>query len=145
MTYLKLYITFLYVLLIFFKSLQVYCQSHVPKTGPGKLDGFSVGIKAALRAPKTSNLVNEQIRGNNYNPLNTCGNFNGTSNMTNSHNHSNGNSSTNGANSRLVNMAGRFDASALHIQHGLNATKLQSNYRPPAEQAKITEFLVSFF
>ena len=65
--------------------------------------------------------------------------------MTNSHNHSNGNSGLiNGANnSRLVNMAGRFDASALHIQHGLNATKLQSNYRPPA--AKLTEFLVSLF
>lgn len=66
--------------------------------------------------------------------------------MTNSHNHSNGNSSgqLNGANnSRLVNMAGRFDATALHIQHGINATKLQSNYRPPA--AKLNEFLVSNF
>ena len=117
----------------------------MPKTGPGKLDGLSVGIKAALRAPKTNNLVNEQIRGNNYNPLNICA-FNGTSNMTNSHNnHSNGNSSgqLNGANSRLVNMAGRFDASALHIQHSLQQTKLQSNYRP--QTAKITEFLVSFF
>ena len=107
-----------------------------------------LGIKAALRAPRTSNLVNEQIRGNNYNPLNSCA-FNGTSNMTN-HNHSNGNSSglINGANNssqRLVNMAGRFDASALHIQHGLNATKLQSNYRPPTEHTKITEFLVSNF
>ena len=108
------------------------------------MDGLSVGIKAALRAPKTNNLVNEQIRGNNYNPLNSCA-FNGAPNMTNSHNHSNGNSGLiNGANnSRLVNMAGRFDASALHIQHGLNATKLQSNYRPPA--AKLTEFLVSLF
>lgn len=67
--------------------------------------------------------------------------------MTNSHNHSNGNSSglQNGNNnSRLVNMAGKFDSTALHIQHSLNATKLQSNYRPPIEH-KITEFLVSVF
>ncbi|KAL3221250.1 hypothetical protein MRX96_029583 [Rhipicephalus microplus] len=42
---------------------EVYCQNHVPKTGPGHLDGMSVGIKAALSVPKTNNLVNDQIRG----------------------------------------------------------------------------------
>ncbi|KAG9508823.1 Hillarin, partial [Fragariocoptes setiger] len=31
---------------------EVYCQSHCPKTGPGRLDGSAVGIRAALNAPK---------------------------------------------------------------------------------------------
>lgn len=134
---------------------QVYCQSHVPKSGPGKLDGLSVGIKAALTAPKTNHLVNEQIRGLPSgatgtaalgfqgcaaNPIATC-----TSNGPTSNGHCSNKSSniaTNGSR-QAVSMAGRFDASALHIQHGLNATKLQSNYRPPVEHAKIQEFLVS--
>lgn len=42
---------------------EVYCSSHVPKIGPGHLDGSSVGIRSALNVPKSSNFVNEQIRG----------------------------------------------------------------------------------
>jgi hypothetical protein len=42
---------------------EVYCNSHVPKIGPGHLDGSSVGIRSALNVPKSSNFVNEQIRG----------------------------------------------------------------------------------
>ncbi|XP_074593550.1 peptidase hillarin isoform X2 [Brevipalpus obovatus] len=38
-------------------------------------------------------------------------------------------------------MAGRFDASALHIQHGINATKLQRNYKSSPDETKIEEFL----
>jgi len=40
-------------------------------------------------------------------------------------------------------MAGKFDASALHIQHGINATKLQRNYKSAENGTKIEEFLVS--
>lgn len=43
--------------------LQVYCSSHVPKSGPGHLDNTSVGIRQALNAPRTNKFVNEQIRG----------------------------------------------------------------------------------
>lgn len=43
---------------------QVYCNSHVPKSGPGHFDQTSVGIRQALNAPKSKNIVNEQIRGN---------------------------------------------------------------------------------
>lgn len=46
-----------------FISFQVYCCSHVPKTGPGHLDQTSVGIRQALNVPKSTNYVNEQIRG----------------------------------------------------------------------------------
>lgn len=42
---------------------QVYCCSHVPKSGPGHLDQSSVGIRQALSVPKSTNYVNEQIRG----------------------------------------------------------------------------------
>ena len=34
----------------------------MPKIGPGKFDGESIGIKAAINAPKSSTFVNEQIR-----------------------------------------------------------------------------------
>lgn len=42
---------------------EVYCNSHVPKIGPGHLDGSSVGIRSALNVPRSQNFVNEQIRG----------------------------------------------------------------------------------
>ena len=41
---------------------EVYCSQHVPKTGPGKFDTESVGIKLAMNAPKSAPYVNEQIR-----------------------------------------------------------------------------------
>lgn len=122
----------------------------MPKSGPGKLDGLSVGIKAALRAPKTNHLVNEQIRGlpgaiGSPVAHHAC-QGGGTTHMNGTVN--NGSNSKNGvvlgsSGRQAVSLAGRFDATALHIQHGLNATKLQSNYRPPVEHAKIEEFLVS--
>lgn len=50
-------------LLVLCSSAQVYCSSHVPKSGPGHLDQTSVGIRQALNVPKTNKFVNEQIRG----------------------------------------------------------------------------------
>jgi hypothetical protein len=41
---------------------EVYCSTHVPKIGPGKFDGESIGIKSALNAPKSATIINEQIR-----------------------------------------------------------------------------------
>jgi hypothetical protein len=117
------------------------------------LDGLSVGIKAALTAPKTNHLVNEQIRGLPSGVGGTAVGFQGCT-VTSTACAANGNSSNGvcikagsnvGNGSRqAISMAGRFDASALHIQHGLNATKLQSNYRPPVEHARIQEFLVIY-
>ncbi|XP_054161637.1 hillarin-like [Oppia nitens] len=111
---------------------QVYCQSHVPKTGPGKLDGSSVGIKQALNVPKTNHLVNEQIRGSGKATLNaesigikTALN---NSKLANDSHH-------------RENMAGHFDSSALHIQHGLNQTRLQKVYKHTGVESRINEFL----
>ena len=42
---------------------EVYCNSHVPKIGPGHLDNSSVLIRSALNVPRSTNFVNEQIRG----------------------------------------------------------------------------------
>lgn len=44
---------------------QVYCNSHVPKSGPGHFDQNSVGIRQAMNVPKSTNLINDQIRGLN--------------------------------------------------------------------------------
>ncbi|XP_046750994.1 hillarin isoform X1 [Diprion similis] len=46
---------------------EVYCSSHVPKPGPGTLDGSSVGIRSALNVPR-SGYVNEQIRAGGPSP-----------------------------------------------------------------------------
>ncbi|XP_015782055.1 hillarin [Tetranychus urticae] len=113
---------------------EVYCQSHVPKTGPGKLDGLSVGIKQALNIPKPNHLVNDQIRGSGKGTFDVEALGIKTALSTpkpyEPEQHRN-----------RENMAGRFDASALHIQHGINATKLQRNYKNAADEAKIEEFL----
>lgn len=35
----------------------------MPKSGPGHFDQNSVGIRQALNVPKSTNLINDQIRG----------------------------------------------------------------------------------
>lgn len=100
---------------------EVYCQSHMPKTGPGHLDGMCVGIKAALSVPKTNNLVNDQIRGFGK------GTFDADALGIKSALSS---PRTHDPDIRhRDHLAGRFDASALHITHALNATKVQRSYQ----------------
>ncbi|CAL1300650.1 unnamed protein product [Larinioides sclopetarius] len=100
---------------------EVYCQSHMPKTGPGHLDGMSVGIKAALSVPKTNHLVNDQIRGFGKGTFDADA-LGIKSALSSPRTHE----------PDIRNrdhMAGRFDASALHITHALNATKVQRGYQ----------------
>jgi len=96
---------------------EVYCVSHVPKIGPGHLDGSAVGIRSALNVPKSFNYVNEQIRGGKgkggaYVPEST------------------------GVRTQHPgeHQYGRFDASALHIAHALRATEIQRSYQRPQEK-----------
>lgn len=114
---------------------EVYCVSHVPKIGPGHLDGSAVGIRSALNVPKSFNYVNEQIRGGGK------GTFDAEAlaikpHLNNGRQHSgeNGNFSD--------HQYGRFDASALHIAHALRATELQRSYRRPIEKP-LDSYLVS--
>lgn len=116
----------------------------MPKTGPGKLDGFSVGIKTALNVPKKGNhLVNDQIRGNGYKLAMGADSMNVkqvfvTHEPTVPH----------FGNKPHHFPAGHFDASALHIQHAVNQTKMNRNgvlrhsVRPGIE-SRINDFLVS--
>ncbi|XP_076355928.1 hillarin-like [Tachypleus tridentatus] len=112
---------------------EVYCQNHVPKTGPGTLDGMSVGIKSALAAPRTNHLVNDQIRGSGKGTLDVdaIGIKTALSSPRVSETDSRNRES----------LAGKFDASALHIAHGIKATKLQQKYRSPCAERTMDEYL----
>ncbi|XP_046920221.2 peptidase hillarin [Dermatophagoides farinae] len=121
---------------------EVYCQSHVPKTGPGHLDGQSVGIKAALNVPKKNHLINEQIRVSGSKPALSTDALTIKQAMGN---HSD--QSTSGKPHYYP--AGHFDASALHIQHAVNQTKLNRSTNGlrhsvrPGIESRINDFLDS--
>lgn len=124
---------------------EVYCSSHVPKIGPGHLDGTSVGIRSALNVPKSTTFVNDQIRGSgkgtfDAEALNIRQHLNGgTPNhrsqsplpISGGGGGMGGNGLYNGspcAPDGSGYQYGRFDASALHIAHALRATELHKSY-----------------
>ncbi|GAB0089951.1 uncharacterized protein DMENIID0001_045800 [Sergentomyia squamirostris] len=98
---------------------EVYCSSHVPKSGPGHLDQTSVGIRQALNVPKTNKFINEQIRGSQR-----------QSTPNGYHRGRDLNSSANDSDYKY----GRFDASALHIAHALKQTEIQKAYNKRREK-----------
>ncbi|CAL4078281.1 unnamed protein product, partial [Meganyctiphanes norvegica] len=111
---------------------EVYCSSHVPKIGPGHLDGEAVGIKSALNVPRSSNAFSDQIRPGGR-PSIDGDSILGNSPWRGGENHSG--SSENGHNSSMSDYKyGRFDSTALHIAHVLNATKIQKSYSKPLDQ-----------
>ncbi|XP_054014626.1 hillarin isoform X2 [Hylaeus anthracinus] len=124
---------------------EVYCSSHVPKPGPGTLDGSSVGIRSALNVPR-SGYVNEQIRAGGASPRGVYPpwhlNGHGSPPATNSSNrefHGNaGGGATSPYNHNYAGdgsyQYGRFDASALHIAHALKQTELQKGYSKAREK-----------
>ena len=95
----------------------------MPKTGPGRLDGNSVGIKAALNVPKKNHLVNDQIRGSGPKAPAFGSDAIGIKQAIVL------NESIAHSGRPHLYPAGHFDASALHIQHAVNQTKLI--HRPP--------------
>lgn len=113
---------------------EVYCHRHCPKTGPGKLDNQSVGIRTALNAPKVFDITayhqtNEHMtssneshfvnnRSNNNSPISPTA-FNNSNNK----NHPN------------------VDSSALYIQHAVQQTKLQNIYKQSQVDKKISQFI----
>lgn len=116
---------------------EVYCSTHVPKIGPGKFDGESMGIKRALNAPKSSTFVNEQIRPGGKAHFDADA-LAIRSQMQPPH-HKDSKSSSNGhhhtdAAPSAHHRWGHFDSSALHIQHALRATEVQRKYSKPIEQ-----------
>lgn len=109
----------------------------MPKTGPGRLDGMSVGIKAALNVPKTNSLVNDQIRGSGKGTFDADALGIKTALSTPKLNQ------PDYSKLHKESMAGHFDASALHIQHAVNQTRLQKIYKHAGVESRINEFLVS--
>ncbi|XP_070490202.1 hillarin [Chironomus tepperi] len=112
---------------------EVYCSSHVPKSGPGHFDQNSVGIRQALNVPKSTNLINDQIRGTSRDQ------FDGVQRqMTPNGHNGNGNSIRDHVSPSYNDSSdykyGRFDASALHIAHALKQTEIQKSYNKAREK-----------
>ena len=127
---------------------EVYCIQHVPKIGAGRLDKDAIEIKAALNVPKVSIGVNEQIRPGGKSS------FDAEALAIKSHIHNRTTpevkqqtEGTNGNHEFIEDERkrnwGRFDSSALHIQHALKQTAVQKKYSKPHAHA-IESFLVSF-
>lgn len=129
---------------------EVYCSQHVPKIGAGRIDKDSVEIKAALNVPKVSIGINEQIRPGGKSS------FDAEALAIKSHivNRTAGQdgegrrvSENNGYHDEVDERKknwGRFDSSALHIQHALKQTAVQKKYNKPHAHA-IESFLVSYY
>ncbi|XP_013773095.1 hillarin-like, partial [Limulus polyphemus] len=112
---------------------EVYCNSHVPRTGPGHLDGTSVGIKSALKAPKQNNIVNDQIRGSGKGTIDSDA-IGIKSVLSYARVHEN-------EGRHRHHFAGTFDVNALHVAHGINATKVQKRYSVEQRVCKLDEYL----
>ncbi|XP_017762848.1 PREDICTED: uncharacterized protein LOC108552672 [Eufriesea mexicana] len=135
---------------------EVYCSSHVPKPGPGTLDGSSVVIRSALNVPR-SGYVNEQIRAGGGSPRGVYPPCYDNVDSPNCARHLNGHGSPPATNSSQRDLHGnagggasspynhnysgdgsyqygRFDASALHIAHALKQTELQKGYSKAREK-----------
>jgi len=123
---------------------EVYCSQHVPKIGAGQVDMEAMGIKAAMNVPKSSTASNEQIRpgGKAF--------FDAEALAIKSHlthrttvqvevaaTNGNGNAVDEERAYKQRNW-GRFDSSALHIQHALKQTAVQKSYHKPHAQAIAT-------
>ena len=138
---------------------EVYCHQHVPKIGPGHFDSESIGIKSAIEAPKSAQMVNEQIRPGgkasfDCDALAIRAQMKLSTSSTTSRNgeqeveqgtngHSNGGAII--SNHPNAHQWGRYDSSALHIQHALRATEVQRKYSKPIYDKPIETYLVSIY
>ena len=122
---------------------EVYCSTHVPKIGAGTVNQDALGIKAAMNVPKSTYFVNEQIRPGGKSQ------FDSEALAIKAHlhhrvaNHKPDVNANNGYAEKSRNW-GRFDSSALHIQHALKQTAVQKKYHKPHAQA-INSFLVRIY
>lgn len=122
---------------------EVYCSTHVPKIGAGHLNQEALGIKAALNVPRLNQFVNEQIRPGGKSQFDSEAIAIKAHLNNRIHNHQDkvDVNSNNGYHEKSRNW-GRFDSSALHIQHALKQTAVQKKYHKPHAQA-INSFLVN--
>ena len=132
---------------------EVYCNQHVPKIGPGHFDSESIGIKSAIEAPKSAQMVNEQIRPGGKASFDCDAlairaqmklSTSSTTSQQNGEQGSNGHDGAIVSNHPNAHQWGRFDSSALHIQHALRATEVQRKYSKPIYDRPIEAYLVSY-
>lgn len=111
---------------------EVYCHRHCPKTGPGKLDNQSVGIRAALNAPKVFDVVLQAGHNTSYvnNAQHEQNNNGHLSPTTKGYLLNQDNSSPN-----------HVDSNALYIQHAVQQTRLQNIYKQSQVDKKISQFI----
>lgn len=119
---------------------EVYCHRHCPKTGPGKLDNQSVGIRAALNAPKVFDVVlqtgqHNLMNFNHQNNIEQNNNNNGHLSPTNNKNYLLNNNQDNNSSPNHV------DSNALYIQHAVQQTRLQNIYKQSQVDKKISQFI----
>lgn len=112
---------------------EVYCHRHCPKTPAGKLDNHSVGIRAALNAPKVFE-ANAALACNNLlaadgsqMPALVGGQSAPMSPTLNP--------------GEIGLSSPNVDSRALHIQHAVQQTRLQSIYKHSQVDKKISQFI----
>lgn len=109
---------------------EVYCHRHCPKTGPGKLDNQSVGIRAALNAPKVFDLAassaHQNMANGNHDEL--------VSPYPKQHDYLL-------ANNNNILTSPNVDSRALYIQHAVQQTRLQNIYKQTQVNQKISQFI----
>jgi len=121
-------------------DLEVYCHRHCPKTPAGKLDNQSVGIRAALNAPKVFDQP-ALIGPVGLSP----GGIVYTANLAPEHQqaalqlmHQNNGAANGNGNCKL---GSSVDSQALHIQHAMRQTRLQAIYKHSQVDKEISKFL----
>lgn len=122
---------------------EVYCHRHCPKTPAGRLDNQSVGIRAALNAPKVFDVqtVGQQpaapAPGAHCDPA-TAGQA--------AHASANGpqhwrRAPESPARPHQAELAGAGGAAPLHSRHALHQSRLQAIYKQSRVDEKISQFL----
>lgn len=116
---------------------EVYCHRHCPKTGPGKLDNQSVGIRAALNVPKVfelnSNAHLNMVNGSHDNNTDqVCASKQPEYGLANNQQNNNNNN---------ILASPNVDSRALYIQHAVQQTRLQNIYKQSQVDKKISQFI----
>lgn len=117
---------------------EVYCHRHCPKTGPGRLDNQSVGIRAALNAPKvfdpTVSSGHQNMMNGNHLP-DVGEQISPTKQLDYG-------LASQQQQQQYNNLASpNVDSRALYIQHAVQQTRLQNIYKQSQVDQKISQFI----
>lgn len=104
-------------------DLEVYCHRHCPKTGPGRLDGQSVGIRCALNAPKVGVLPAPfSLSSTQQHDSSACFAYPVITSGP-------GSPECRDQQQSHAHQAPAVDSHAMHIQHAVKQTRMHESYR----------------